>query len=126
MKFTVLECVQQVLSAMSSDAVNAIGDTVESLQVADELRTTYYHMIGNIERPDEYDLISFESSGDLTLPTLMRTRDEVDHFKWVRYYDTSVVGQERYKDVCYLAPDKYIDKVTSYTGTNSTTVRIGE
>ncbi len=126
MKMTLLEIVQDISSTMNSDEVNSISDTVESMQIAMTVRSTYYSMIGNLERLDQYDLISFESSGDTDLPTHMRVRDDVDHFKWVRYRDTSVADQEAYKDVCWLSPSDFVDKVTTYTGDDSTFVRVGE
>jgi hypothetical protein len=37
-KMTLLEMTQNILSAMNSDEVNSITDTVESLQVAEEIQ----------------------------------------------------------------------------------------
>ena len=47
-KMTLLEMTQNILSAMDSDAVNSIGDTVESLQVADVIVETYYELFANV------------------------------------------------------------------------------
>lgn len=120
MKMTVLQCVQHVLNKMNSDEVNSIWDTVESTQVAYELQSTFYHMIGNIDRPNEFGFVELEASGDPAKPNYMRIADDVDHFEWIKYRDTSIADQEQYKEITYLSPSNFVEHMTQYTPTDDT------
>jgi hypothetical protein len=44
-KMTLLEMTQDILSDMDSDEVNSINDSVESLQVAQIIKTTYFNIV---------------------------------------------------------------------------------
>ena len=46
-KMTLLEITQDIMSDMDSDNVNSINDSVEALQVAQVVKTTYYNIISN-------------------------------------------------------------------------------
>ena len=48
---TVLQLTQNILSAMSSDEVNSISDTVESMQVATILQNKYYDIVSRDALP---------------------------------------------------------------------------
>jgi hypothetical protein len=71
MKYTLLEMVQLILSAMDSDEVNSISDTVESNQVALLLKSVYYDIATDIGLPEHETLFELNASGDVTKPTLM-------------------------------------------------------
>ena len=116
MKLTLLELVQQILNKLNSDEVNSIGDTVESLQIANEVKTTYYDMIGNIELPYQYNLIPFEASLDTARPTHMIIPDNVDNFKWIQY-NQGTAAEPDYVEVDYLTPEQFILRVSSYNDT---------
>ena len=118
MKMTLLELVQQILNKMSSDEVNSIGDTVESLQVANEVKVSYYAMIGNIEMPYQFNLIPLEASIDDTKPTHMRVPDNVDFFKWIQY-NKGTAAEPDYQEIDYLTPEQFILKVSTYNSTNN-------
>ena len=44
-KMNLLAMTQDILSDMDSDDVNSINDSVEALQVAQIIKTTYYNII---------------------------------------------------------------------------------
>ena len=48
---TLLEIVQDILSDMDSDEVNSINDSVESLQVAQIVKTAYYNIVDGKDYP---------------------------------------------------------------------------
>lgn len=118
MKMTLLDLTQQILSKANSDEVNSIGDTVESQQIANEIKNTYYAMIGNIELPYQYNLIPLESSGDINRPTHMKVADNVDNFKWIQY-NCGTPTVPDYQEVLYLTPEQFILKVTDYEDGNT-------
>lgn len=118
MKMTLLELVQQIGGKLNSDEINSIGDTVESQQFANEVKNTYYAMIGNIELPYQYNLISLQSSGTTAKPTHMTVPDNVDSFKWIQY-NNGTAAEPDYKEVEYLTPEQFIVKVSTFSDTVS-------
>lgn len=71
MIYTHLEMVQLILSAMDSDEVNSISDTVESNQVSLLLRSVYYDIITDIGLPEHEGLFELLASGDNAKPCQM-------------------------------------------------------
>lgn len=85
MQYTLLEMTQDILSAMDSDEVNSIDDTVESQQVARIIKNCYNDLISNIEFPDDYSLIQLDPSLDGDKPCVMYIPKTVENIEWVRY-----------------------------------------
>ena len=102
-KMTLLEMTQNILSAMDSDAVNSIGDTVESLQVADVIVETYYELFANVSSPSREGLIKLQGLSDTTRPNIMRIPDTVSSIKWIKYdgYDIDYVAPEQFLQWSY-------------------------
>ena len=122
MKKTLLEITQIILSKMDSDEVNSIGDTTESLQVAQEVETTYYEMLGNLTIPERNTLIQFEAVIDPdNKPNYLKVQELVDNFSFLMYN----IGTEEapdYKKLTYLAPKDFILYVTQNSGATASVV----
>lgn len=84
-KQTLLEIVQDILSDMSSDAVNTIDDTEESVQVAQIVKSTYNSLLSNRNWPHTKRLIQLTPFGDSTKPTHMTLAENVKEFITVSY-----------------------------------------
>jgi hypothetical protein len=116
MKMTLLEITQNILSAMDAEEVNSIGDTIESQQVADEIKTTYYANLSNFEIPSRFQLVSFQASGDSTNhPNVLVCGDSIDHFEWIKY-NIATVAAPSYTDVIYLEPKEFLDRILMDSG----------
>ena len=89
MKMTVLEMTQTVLSSLSSDEVNSISDTSESMQVATILQTCYFNMVSRAGLPEQKQLIQLTASADPTLPIIMTKPDNVSKIEWIKYFNTN-------------------------------------
>lgn len=89
MKFTLLQMTQDVLSSMSSDEVNSISDTTESLQVATIIRQKYFDIINRLDLPDHDQLIQLQPSLDQDSPVLMYIPDGVASIKSLKYFDSN-------------------------------------
>lgn len=83
---------QDILSALSSDEVNSIGDTTESMQVATIIKQKYFDIINRVPMPDHELLIQLEPSLDTSVPVLMYVPNGVGEIKWVKYYDDNTAG----------------------------------
>lgn len=98
MKLTVLEMTQNILSAMDSDEVNSIGDTVESVQVAEILRECFFDLMTQREWPFLRHKTSLVGLGDTTRPTTMQMASTLNKLYWVKYNK---------KDVTYMDPQEF-------------------
>lgn len=86
-KYTLLQMTQDIMSSMSSDEVNSISDTTESLQVATIIKHKYFDIIDRIDLPDHDQLIQLIPSIDPTQPTLMTIPKGIASLRWIKYFD---------------------------------------
>jgi hypothetical protein len=84
MQYTLLEMVQQILSAMDSDEVNSITDTAESEQVATLIEGVYRDLVAECDFPENYSLFELNATSTSS-PTVMTLPDEVLSMDWVKY-----------------------------------------
>lgn len=121
-KKTLLEIVQIILSKLDADEVNSIGDTTESLQVAQEVETTYYDMLSNLEIPQRQKLISFDSVIDPdNKPNYLKVKELVDNFEFLLYNIGTETAPD-YKKIIYSEPQDFLLYVTQNSAGSSTLV----
>lgn len=100
---------QNILSAMNSDEVTSISDTVESLQVAEEIRTAFRDLYSNHDLATFEGLVNLESPGDTTTPNVLLLPEGVQSVKWIKYRDTTNTNNNTaFKDLIYLEPEDFI------------------
>lgn len=109
MKLSLLELVQDILNDLDSDNVNSIYDTVESEQVAQIVKSTYFAMMSNRNWPHMKKLISLTASGDEAYPTHMKLDDKVKELCFINY-NKAKVGDTRklYQQVRWMEPDDFL------------------
>lgn len=110
-KMTLLEMTQNILSAMDSDEVNSIGDTVESLQVAETVRETYWDITENSDIPGMKGLIGLTNSGDVDRPNILNVPEDGVRVEWLRYNNQLV---------SYLSPHDFVQYVLYQQDSEST------
>jgi hypothetical protein len=86
---TLLNMVQNILAAMSSDEVNSIGDTVESMQVAQIIQNKYYDIVARGDLRLDEQLFQLNPADTTATPTLMYLPSGVSRISWMQYYDTN-------------------------------------
>lgn len=133
MRYTLLEMVQLILSSMDSDEVNNWDDTVESVQVANLLKSVYYDMATELNLPEADSLVELNASGLSTRPVLMTVPTNVYKLKWVKYDNKLATDTNKnYQDVCYLPFEEFFKRQLglreqgSTTGEMSFTMNSGE
>ena len=120
-KMTLLDIVQNILSAMDSDEVNSISDTVESLQVAYVVKETYEEQFNNIDLPHSKTLITISGLADITRPNYMQITTDLKNFEWIKYKNDR--NQGRFENVYFLTPEEFLETVLQYTsGTGNVTL----
>jgi hypothetical protein len=111
-KMTLLQIVQNILSALSSDQVTSITDTVESTQVAEEVRTTFYELYGNRDIATFEGLVTLESPGSSSTPHILTCPENVSYIRWLKYRDyRDTSGDLKYRDIQYLEPEEFIRRI---------------
>lgn len=119
MKMTLLQIVQNIMSAMDDDDVNSISDTVSSMQVAEEVRTAYYEILDGLNEPYEQGLVQLDPSGNPAKPTQMKLPDNVYQIEWIKYnYETN--GGNDYHEVCYLDPEAFLHRMLATVNVTNT------
>lgn len=88
-KPTLLDMVQEVLSSLSSDEVNSISDTVESLQISTIFKRKYYDIVSRGDLPEHNQLFQLDPSLSNIEPTLMFIPDGVGHIEYIKYFNTN-------------------------------------
>ena len=120
MKLSLLEMVQDILSEMDSDEVNSINDTVESVQVAQTIKTCYFEMIGNRNWPHLRKLIQVEGLATPSMPNYLRVPENVKELVFFKY-DKRKLGDTKstLQDVLYKEPDSFLRYVSSRNSDNT-------
>jgi hypothetical protein len=124
MKMTLLDIVQDILNDMDGDEVNTIDDTIESAQVAQIVKSTYFAMLSNRNWPHTRQAIQITPSGDSALPTHMVVQQTIKELCFINYNKVRD-GETRklYKPVKYLYPDDFL-RVTNRRNNDVNTVDI--
>lgn len=119
---TLLQIVQNILSAMSSDQVNSISDTVESLQVAQIVQNKYYDIVARGDLTLDEVLFQLNPSNDPTKPVLMTLPSGVSRLDWMQYYDTNPLDNTQVSQFGAFSHDLNTDlqHVAFWTTTSTT------
>lgn len=99
-KLTLLDMTQNILSAMDSDEVNSIFDTVESEQVVEILKETYFELLSLREWPQKHGIVTLTALSDNNFPTFFEIPENVERVEAIRYNGDILV---------YLHPEEFLD-----------------
>jgi hypothetical protein len=97
-KQTLLQMTQNILSALDSDPVDSIDETVEAIQVAELVKEAYFDLISQRDWPFLFLLGTLDGVGDVNNPTKMKIPDTWNKVKWIKYNK---------KEVQYVDPETF-------------------
>lgn len=124
MKYTLLEMTQLILSAMDSDEVNSISDTVESNQVALLLKGVYYDIATHLGVPEHESLIELTASGSTAKPVLMSVPSTVVRIDSISYNtegsDSDTIDLPYWKELKYLPLNRFIEHTRTLRSDDTT------
>lgn len=125
MKMTLLELVRDILNEMDSDDVNSITDTVEAMQVAQIIKTSYMELMSNRNWPHQRKLVQVEASGTLERPTHLKLPPSIKELVFFKYdmNKTDDPTKFEYREVHYRHPDEFL-RITSFTNNSPNTVMV--
>jgi len=109
MKLTLIELVQDIANDMDSDEVNSIDDTVESQQIAQIIKSTYFAMMSNRNWPHLKRPIQLRGPADLAYPTHMTLNEEVKELSFINYNTSRADNTSKsYTKQTWLEPDDFL------------------
>lgn len=124
-KMTLLEMTQDIMSDMDSDEINSINDSVEALQVAQIIKSTYYNIIDGRDYDFLYELFQLNSLGDTSKPTHMRMPEDIIDLKWIKYNNKKLSDtKNKYEKIQYLNPEDFMNLIDSRTSSNDNIVTV--
>lgn len=111
--------VQNIMSAMDSDEIDSITDTVEGEQVATVIRDTYWQLVENRLIPEHKELFQLTSAG-ATAKVYMLVPSTVGKIDWIKYNIIESGGaNNNFVDIPYKEPADFMDILTARTNSDS-------
>ena len=109
-KLTVLEMVNDLANDLDTENVNSLNDTIESIQIAQILRTTYFELIANRNWPHLRRSVQLDSLNDLDTPTHLRLVEGTKELITLSYNKATEEDPTRpaFSQVEYLEPEEFI------------------
>lgn len=123
MKRTLLELVQDILSALDADEVNSIDDTVEATQVATIIKNCYLNLASNRNWAGQKRLITFSHSGSPEQPTHLKTPDGIKELHLFNYNVTRTNDTVEYREVQFCHPDTFL-RLVSHRGVDTPNTKV--
>ena len=120
MQYTLLDIVQSYLTATDGFNVGSIDDTIESQQVAQIAQDVFFEVIAEIQDwKFTRRLIQLDPYADPNYPNYMRIPEGVIDIRDSRVaYNAggTDAGVVRWKPVCYLKPQDFLDRIINTRG----------
>lgn len=125
-QMSLLEIVQDILNDLDSDEVNSIDDTIESQQVAQIVKSTYFALMSSKNWPHLRRLVQLVPSGNINLPNFMSLEETIQEMISL-HYDCRQVGdgaRRKYMPIKYRTPDDFLRWCNSRVSTAPNVITI--
>jgi len=100
---------QDIASDMNSDEFNSITDSLESMQIAKIIESSYFEMMSRQNWSHLKKLSTLDSSGDVSKPTHMKMPENTKELHTVNYDGVKLSEtKKRIQEVTYLTPDEFL------------------
>lgn len=108
-KMSLLDIVTDILNDIDGDEVGSISDTVESQQVAQIVKSTFFALMHRRNWRSNRQLLALTPSGDDALPTHMYLPEQLSELSLINY-NCQREGQTRkfYKNIKFVYPDDFL------------------
>jgi hypothetical protein len=122
MRYTLLEMVQRILSAMDSDEVNSINDTTESYQVALLIEGVYNDILAESNLPETGTMFELTASGDSDKPVLMTVPEDITSLEWLKYnIQADADDFPNFRTLVYKSLKDFFELTEGYASQDDTT-----
>lgn len=125
MKKSLLDMTQDILSDMNSDEVSSVTDTVESMQVAQIIKSTYEDLMSRKNWEHLRQLTQLDSSLTTSRPTHMKVEEAIKEVVSINYdKQRSTQTSPRWEPVTWLSPDEFLLHTNTRNTDNVNTIEI--
>jgi hypothetical protein len=121
-KRTLLEMVQSILSDMDSEDVNALGDTLESNQIASVIKDVYEEFVATRLIPEHKELGKLTALADSEKPTHFKFPTNVRRVDTI-WYDVSDDSTFEYRKLKYRKPEIFLSMLDKAAGDTTQNVK---
>jgi hypothetical protein len=124
MKMTLLEMVQNILSALESDEVITIEGTAESAMVAEVLREVYFQLVANQTIPEHQALFQLTDAA-VGAEVFMLIPETISRSEWIKY-NKMIDGDldNAFRNIDYLSPANFMKHLLQVASSDTTTVSV--
>ena len=113
--------VQDILSELESDEVNAITDTTEAQQVAKIIRATYFSMFSRANLPEHHKIFNLTASGSASQPVLMTRPSNVGAIDWIKYNTSDDAALDpTYREIDIVSIEDFVKEMHDLNLTETT------
>lgn len=124
-KMSLLEIVQDILNDADADTVNSINDTVESMQTAQIVKTSYFEIIANRNWPHLKKTINLDSSADPLYPTHLKLPVGIKELLTFNYNKRKPADpKDRFEGLRYCQPEDFLRKINKRNSLESNIIRV--
>lgn len=118
-KLSLLDIVQDIANDLETDEINSINDTVESLQISQIVKTTYFEMMANRNWPHLKRTFQLDATVTTT-PTHMKLPVDVKEVVVLSYNTKKVTDTKaKYQYITYLENEEFLRKMNNLNSDNS-------
>lgn len=126
-KMTLLEIVTDILNDLDSDEVNSINDTIESQQVAQIVKSSYFSIIDNRNWPHLKKTTQLDGVADTDRPNYLKIPSDWKEMETFRYDKHKSTDTRLYfEDVTYKEPDAFLRYISQRDSTLSTVKTVSD
>lgn len=126
-KLTLLEIVQDILNDMDGDEVDTITETIESAQVAQIVKTSYFELMASRNWPHLKTAFRLTDLSDNSTPTIFMLTELFKELEWFRYNcRSSTDTRDKWRDIIYKDPKDFVSIVNSRDSSASNVIIMSE
>lgn len=125
-KLTLLDIVQDIANDLDTEEINSINDTVESVQIAQIVKTCYFELMANRNWPHLKRTIQLDSLASTDTPTHLKLPEltkELITFSYNKRTENNPT-RDNYQEVQYLEPEHFLRKCNRKNIDNSNVVKV--
>lgn len=115
MKKTLLEIVQEILNDMDSEPVNSLSDSIEAVQIASIVQSTFENIVATRYIPEHSQLIQLTPLSDSSRPTYFVLQANTRKVENV-WYNVGTSSETEYRELTWLAPLQFLQLNDNLTG----------
>lgn len=121
---TLLDYVQEILSALDSAEVNSLSDTSEALQVAQCVKSSYEYLVSILKIPEQRTFFELEASGNTALPLVMYLPSRAVSLDFVKYNTQEDPSQPlKYCTLKYLPVSQFMERSFTLDSTQDNVIQ---